>query len=428
MRPARIVDNAWHSEYAKAKRAYDLRHPPQTAKRGRPKAKVEAEELTATGAPIAPAEPAFPDDAIAIALPDAEPVFRQKISNDATTEALVSILAANPDGVLVFAEELAGLLGSMDAYRNRAGKDRPFWLQGKDGGPYTVNRKGAGVTRVPQLALSLLGTIQPEKVRRVLPSLTDDGFAQRFAYAFIQRNGCGKDIPASSKLDVVTSDVALFLANVDPNASYRLSPEADQELQALEMFKGRELANPDSTDALRQYLDKAPNEFGRLALILHHVEWASTIGPDIGSDPPTLISRATARRARRFVEQFLYPNARRIFLNLSFGTEHDVHSRWVAGFILSRGLAEVTPREIQRAYGGLRGPAKHGEVQHVMQTLVTLGWAKPIRRGYEPPRKWKINPRVHDGRFGEMAEKERQRRQLVREAIAETAILRRNAT
>jgi hypothetical protein len=144
MQPARIVDAAWHAEYAKVKRAYDLRHPAEPPKRGRkPKALTAAAPDEAAESDQTDAGQRSPDDVFTTDSADIEPVFRQKVTNDATTEALVAVLSNSHDGVLVFAEELTGLLGSMDAYRNRGGKDRPFWLQGKDGGPYTVNRKGS---------------------------------------------------------------------------------------------------------------------------------------------------------------------------------------------------------------------------------------------------------------------------------------------
>jgi hypothetical protein len=43
---------------------------------------------------------------------------------DATTEALAKLLSKNPDGLLAYYDELAGLFGGMDTYKARSGADR----------------------------------------------------------------------------------------------------------------------------------------------------------------------------------------------------------------------------------------------------------------------------------------------------------------
>ena len=65
---------------------------------------------------------------------------------DTTIEAAQEILKDSPDGVLLYQDELSGWFGSMDKYSGARGaaKDRAFWLQAYNGGPYTVNRIGRG--------------------------------------------------------------------------------------------------------------------------------------------------------------------------------------------------------------------------------------------------------------------------------------------
>ncbi|TFW55808.1 DUF3987 domain-containing protein [Bradyrhizobium sp. MOS001] len=79
----------------------------------------------------------------------AKPRFRQKIYNDATTEALAVALCENPEGLLYHADELAGWLAGMDAYRAKGGKDRAFWLQAKEGvtSPSTGNCRSVSASK-----------------------------------------------------------------------------------------------------------------------------------------------------------------------------------------------------------------------------------------------------------------------------------------
>src|SRR6266545_2401229 len=118
--------------------------------------------------------------------PPVKPPRLRKIVNDVTTEAVVSTLADNPAGILVHSDELTGWLNGMDAYRNRGGKDMPFWLQAKDGGSYTVIRKGGDIY-APNCAVSVLGTIQDNVIHKIAPSLTDCGFLQRFMVIYMKK-------------------------------------------------------------------------------------------------------------------------------------------------------------------------------------------------------------------------------------------------
>ncbi|RZN08075.1 hypothetical protein CWO91_24105 [Bradyrhizobium genosp. SA-3] len=65
--------------------------------------------------------------------------------------------------------------------------------------------------------------------------------------------------------------------------------------------------------------------------------------------PDELISADTARRARRYVEQFLYAHALFIHTTVLDGAGHDHEARWVAGYILTRNLDRMSAREVARA-------------------------------------------------------------------------------
>jgi hypothetical protein len=112
--PVKALEDQWRTHYAVETRRAEIEKRTGFANRsGRPDPTVESPLLTAP----------------------ARPVYRQKIVNDATTEALAPLLAENPSGLLCYVDELAGLFGSMDAYRQKGGKDRPFWLQPRMGAP-----------------------------------------------------------------------------------------------------------------------------------------------------------------------------------------------------------------------------------------------------------------------------------------------------
>ena len=117
-----------------------------------------------------------------------EPTARRYVVNDATVEALQEVLMVNPWGVLVYRDELHGLLCSMDKQGQE--QARGFYLTGYDGNQgCTVDRILRGIGQyIPRVCLAMLGGIQPGKLQSyvreaVAGGAGDDGLLQRFGLA-----------------------------------------------------------------------------------------------------------------------------------------------------------------------------------------------------------------------------------------------------
>ena len=113
-----------------------------------------------------------------------EPIARRYVVNDATVEKLADLLVANPWGVLVYRDEMHGLLCSMDKQGQEGA--RGFYLTGYDGNQgHAVDRIARGESYVRRVCLAMLGGIQPGKVQSyvreaVAGGAGDDGLLQRF--------------------------------------------------------------------------------------------------------------------------------------------------------------------------------------------------------------------------------------------------------
>jgi hypothetical protein len=90
---------------------------------------------------------------------------------DTTVEALAPLLLANPRGLLLARDELAGWIGSFDRYAGgKGGADAAHWLSMHNGESIIVDRK-TGIPRtiyVPQASVSVCGGIQPAILHRAL--------------------------------------------------------------------------------------------------------------------------------------------------------------------------------------------------------------------------------------------------------------------
>ena len=112
-----------------------------------------------------------------------EPHERRFKSNDSTVQKLGDLLVHNAQGMLVFRDELIGLLASWDKEGHE--EDRAFYLEGWNGtASFNIDRIGRGSLHIKNLCISVFGGIQPELLERYLAgistSLDNDGRIQRF--------------------------------------------------------------------------------------------------------------------------------------------------------------------------------------------------------------------------------------------------------
>lgn len=184
-----------------------------------------------------------PDKARALLQPvaqEAEPRARRFVVNDATVEKLAELLTDNPWGLLVYRDEVHGLLTALD----RQGQEgsRGFYLTGYDGNQgHAVDRMTRASHYVPRVCLALLGGIQPGKVQSYVREAVsggtgDDGLLQRFGLAVwpdVKRSFVHvdqwPDTPAKQAAGEVFERLAqLQPANDTEPVEWRFSPEAQE--------------------------------------------------------------------------------------------------------------------------------------------------------------------------------------------------------
>ena len=125
--------------------------------------------------------PARPDNSLVV------PTRRRLLTQDATFESLHTILSENPAGIMIIRDELTGWLAQLDS-PGREG-ERAFYLSAWNGDTgHTIDRIGRGSIYVSACCVSMLGGIQPARLRPYLgDALRDgpanDGLIQRFQLA-----------------------------------------------------------------------------------------------------------------------------------------------------------------------------------------------------------------------------------------------------
>jgi hypothetical protein len=314
---------------------------------------------------------------------------RRYYTSDATVEKLGELLLANPRGLLVLRDELAGWLRTLE----RPGRegDREFFLESWNGdGAYTVDRIGRGTLHVPALCLSMLGTIQPGKLRAYLAAACsggagDDGLIQRFQLAiWPDVSGDWRNVdrwPESAAREraakVYVALDALTPERIGASLDHGDIPGLRFEAAAQELFDAwrTELETRLRTPELAQYpayeahVSKYRSLMPALALLHHLVDV-------VGGSPTGVVSLDAARTAAAWVE-YLDAHARRLYaVELDPGR---AAARALAGRIEAGNVADgETLRDIQqRDWSGLRTVPL---VRAAAVNLSALGWLRIERR------------------------------------------------
>lgn len=333
-------------------------------------------------------------------IPPAEPHARRFRTNDATVQKIGDILAHSPEGILVFRDELVGLLASWEHEGHEA--DRAFYLEGWNGlGSFAIDRIGRGSLLVPTLNLSVFGGIQPDLLARylagVVESSDNDGRIQRFqmlVYPEAVPWEWRDRHPVQGARERVR-DMFLRLAALEPVQvgatpadDFVKVPHLGFDDVAQELFIewSADLHNnvvPAEEDALlRQHFAKYEKLFCAVSLILHLAD--GRIGP---------IQADTAARAAAWT-QYLAGHARRVYGLLESAKVSA--ARTLANRIAAGKLADgFTARDVHRK--GWAGLSAMLTVEIALGLLEDFGHVVGVETDEGPGRpttRYSINPAI----------------------------------
>lgn len=330
------------------------------------------------------------------------PTRRRFKTNDSTIEKLGELLNENPRGILVFRDELVGLLSNWD--REDRQVDRAFYLEGWNGNQgHTVDRIGRGTIDVTNTCISILGGIQPAKLQAYLMqstgNLTNDGMMQRFQLLIYPdepgnwqlvdewpakeaKNRAHEIIKAMANMDFIGAGATNGTARPYFNFSEQGQAVFNEWLTELEA-KIRQETNPLISEHLAKYRSLMPS----IALVLHLVDAA-------GDGWPGPVSDEAATKAAAWCEYF-ETHARRIY-----GLLGDKGSRAAAelGARIKAGKVEdgFTIRDIYNRKQWHLLDTKE-LVLEACQELVEAGWLRRddiASTGGRPKEVYHINPKV----------------------------------
>lgn len=307
-----------------------------------------------------------------------EPHLPQFVISDTTPEKLVEVLSGQDRGVLLMADELAGWLGALDRYGagKGAASSRAVWLQSYDGGYFNLMRIGRKTVPVDNLSVSILGGIQPERLRE-LGSLQTDGLLQRFlpvmmAKPVLDRNSYDARAFSgwiSRVQELVTYE--RFATHLDPSAQ-------DERGRVAELLFTLGQVESEGS-AWQGFVGKLQGIWGSLVLILHCL-WRYRAADPVGIE--------TAERASRLIEHFVLPHGLAFYRSLVGTAQSD--NRAIGAFLAEWPDPRIKVKDIARGPRCCRCRTPE-EIVSKMAPFESGGWLEPDKPG-PWNRQWTIAP------------------------------------
>jgi hypothetical protein len=342
---------------------------------------------------------ATPPDKPLTATAPPEPSRPRIIINDATPEAVATVLLANPRGVLMQRDELAGWIGSFNQY-NSGGAGQAFWIESYGARPFTIDRvKNNKAVFIPRLAVSVLGNIQPDKLSALL-SGDDDGLVARFLWAWPDPVPPTRPVKAAS-LELPVNALRR-LARLQPliaddgTAQPEIMKLDDDAARAFQEWRVAHFEDR-RAGKLASAFGKMGGHVLRLALVLE-LAWWSVVG---GQEPDTVSHRALLA-AVTMVERYWKPMAERVYGDASV-LDAEKNAAVLARWIRKVRPSIVNAREIGRTAGlpGLRDP---NAVKAAIGVLEDARWLTKSARptGGRHASDYDVNPAIWDQNDGDL--------------------------
>ena len=284
-----------------------------------------------------------------------KPVQQALYSNDATIEALQKIHQDNPQGVLMYRDELSGFIEGMTK-QNREGS-RQFFLEGWSGdGTFSYDTVSRGNTYIDGLCLSVFGSIQPsvlaKQIEGAVNGKTADGFIQRFQLLVKSAPNADYDIRLADvepdyQAKQAYDDVFERLLNLPRDKATNVNFDN----KAQDIFEGwfeqleKRLRSGKMSDVMASHLNKYRSLMPSLALIFESINNDDFCVERLSAD--LLVSAPSTQLAIEWV-QYLESVARDIF-TIDTDVEID-HAVLLAGKIAARiETGKVTDKMPMRA-------------------------------------------------------------------------------
>lgn len=330
-----------------------------------------------------------------------KPKRKRYKTEDPTVEKLGEMFAENPQGMLLFRDEISGWLYSFE--KTGRENDRQFFLESWSGKEdFDVDRISRGSLHVSALCLSIFGSIQPGPLSQYIRSamkggIGDDGLIQRFQVMVWPDVKADWDLVQgmlTPEQEARVQDLFDFIDKLqfdtDENPVFLYFTEEAQALFDIWQERHEKLLRKgDLPPHIESHLAKYKKLLPALCLILEHIHAA------VRTEYPQEISYQTLEKAMTWLKYF-ESHACRIYgsgVNAIPKTAVELINRLQKGEI--KEPFSVRDVYYSHHWSGLSNAA---EVEEVVQFLVEKNYLKnaPVKTVGRTTIKYWVHPKVFE--------------------------------
>jgi hypothetical protein len=389
MQPIRAIEATWRLEHETALVAYKRVHEQEEIKREHERSEYKKEIKGSDTAELSLTEESQP------------PIQKRLLVSDCTFEKMHEILHGNPAGITTVRDELVSWLSELDK-RGRE-SERGFYLQGWAGDTsFTVDRIGRGSIFVPHVCISLLGCLQPARLRAYLSDAfsdscgpLSDGLLARFQLATWPNDpGSWEKVDREPNLPVLTTVERIFsrLAHLSAENPLHLAfdGEAQECFDAWRANLEKAISDPDTPEPLISHLAKYRSLLPRISALGTLADAAAR--SDFNPGPEVMpVNLSHIEQGIAFVD-YAWSHAKRIYACMA--TKENFAAQALAKRITAGKVpAVISIRELYRhGWHHLETPEK---VRAALHLLADLDWVRAVKSDREkgrPSENWQINP------------------------------------
>jgi hypothetical protein len=323
------------------------------------------------------------------------PPLRTLIINDATPEKLHEVMQDNPEGVLVFRDELTGLISELDREGREA--QREIILCAMNGNDhFAVSRIGRGNIHAIMCA-SIFGSFQPDLLRAFLGDKRNvsDGLFARFGLfawpndAKIPIHDLAVDENAKQRVKRIIRILATMIAE---DVNLHFSPEAQPLFNAW-LQKHADKTEAEEQEGIKAHLNKYKGLMPKLCALYHLIDLVSATG--VAPKGSYTVGPEHVAQVIRFLA-YLESHVRRAYASAR-GPLEQVEAELVRRLQNGDLKDGFTGRQIQRKWGR---DYLADWIEQALENREEAGWVRQIPRpeqagrGRPASRAWEINPRI----------------------------------
>lgn len=322
------------------------------------------------------------------------PVLPRLMADDATPEALASLLAAQGGRLAMFSDE--GEVFNMMAGRYSTGNNLGVYLKAHVGSPLRVDRKGRDAEFVQRPALTLGLTIQPGIMTRIagIEGARARGLLGRFLWSIPPSNIGGRETrpgPVDPTIEVTyITRMRLLINALEPwrypdTAVIVATSDADATLARFEAAIEKRMGQGGDLAHIADWAAKLGGHVARIAALLH-----------LADDPKGGCQRALQARHMDdavHIGHWLIGHALIAFEAMAYDPVLDdayLIARWMTG------REVITRRDVQQSHA--RRFPRAADITPALEVLVDHGYLKvePVRSrsggGRPSATRYRVNP------------------------------------